>query len=265
MSERMEPEAVVSFLNDYLQRMVDIVFDEGGIVDKFIGDAVMAVFGAPFPKPDDAVRAVRAGHRMLEELDRFNEDQAKIGGVNIRIGIGIHTGPVIAGNIGSDKKMEYTVIGDTVNIASRVESQCKEHQVEFLITQACYDATRRRVAVRPIGPVSVKGKENALMIFEATRRQITGQVAHAAPVPAGVNAREPRTITAPVVQPAELTGSRTAFGGLEMPAVPPPGGRVRPMTIQPPPPRQTRPANVIPPPPPPGPAPTEPSPSIKSK
>ncbi len=254
MSERMEPEAVVSFLNDYLQRMVDIVFDEGGIVDKFIGDAVMAVFGAPFPKPDDAVRAVRAGHRMLEELDRFNADQAAIGGVNIRIGIGIHTGPVIAGNIGSDKKMEYTVIGDTVNIASRVESLCKEHKTEFLITQACYDATRRRIAVRPIGPVSVKGKEISLMIYEAPRRTLAGQIAHAAPVPASAPVRELRTVEAPVIRPTELTGNRTAFGSPDLQPVAPATSladrRVRPMTIPPPPIRPiTKPNNAVAPPP----------------
>ncbi len=254
MSERMEPEAVVSFLNDYLQRMVDIVFDEGGIVDKFIGDAVMAVFGAPFPKPDDAVRAVRAGHRMLEELDRFNADQAAIGGVNIRIGIGIHTGPVIAGNIGSDKKMEYTVIGDTVNIASRVESLCKEHKTEFLITQACYDATRRRIAVRPIGPVSVKGKEISLMIYEAPRRTLAGQIAHAAPVPASAPVRELRTVEAPVIRHTELTGNRTAFGSPDLQPVAPATSladrRVRPMTIPPPPIRPiTKPNNAVAPPP----------------
>lgn len=169
ISERLEPEQVVSFLNDYLQRMVDIVFDEGGIVDKFIGDAVMAVFGAPFPKPDDAVRAVRAAHRMLAELDRFNSDQAAKGLVQIRIGIGIHTGPVIAGNIGSDRKMEYTVIGDTVNIASRVQDLNKEFKTELIITQAVWEATRRRVPVRALGPVTVKGKEVPLQMYEAYR------------------------------------------------------------------------------------------------
>lgn len=166
LSERMEPEDVVMFLNDYLQRMVDIVFEEGGIVDKFIGDAVMAVFGAPFPKPDDAVRAVRAAHRMIAELERFNEDQAAKGGVFIRIGVGIHTGPVIAGNIGSDRKMEYTVIGDTVNIASRVQDLNKEFGTELIITQGCYDATRRRVPVRALPPVFVKGKELPLQVYE---------------------------------------------------------------------------------------------------
>ena len=169
ISERLEPEQVVSFLNDYLQRMVDIVFDEGGIVDKFIGDAVMAVFGAPFPKPDDATRAVRAAHRMLVELDKFNSDQEQKGLVQIRIGIGIHTGPVIAGNIGSDRKMEYTVIGDTVNIASRVQDLNKEFKTEIIITQAVLEATRRRVPVRALGAVTVKGKEVALRVYEAYR------------------------------------------------------------------------------------------------
>ena len=169
ISERMEPEDVVTFLNDYLQRMVSIVFEEGGIVDKFIGDAVMAVFGAPFPKPDDAMRAVRAATRMLTELDRFNEDQAAKDQVQIRIGVGVHTGPVIAGNIGSDRKMEYTVIGDTVNIASRVQDLTKEFGVPIIITQACLDATRRRVPVRALPPVHVKGKELALQVYEVLR------------------------------------------------------------------------------------------------
>lgn len=173
MSERMQPEEVVTFLNDYLQRMVEIVFDEGGIVDKFIGDAVMAVFGAPLPKPDDAKRAVRAAQRMIAELDRFNIDQANKGsGVHVRIGIGIHTGPLIAGNIGSDRKMEYTVIGDTVNIASRVQDLTKDFGVEIIVTQACYDATDHSATVRALPPVHVKGKELPLTVFEVPRPEV---------------------------------------------------------------------------------------------
>ena len=287
MSERMEPEHVVTFLNDYLQRMVDIVFDEGGIVDKFIGDAVMAVFGAPFPKPDDAVRAVRCAHRMLAELEKFNEDQRRVGGVNIRIGIGIHTGPVIAGNIGSDKKMEYTVIGDTVNIASRIQDLNKEHGTECLITQACFDATRRRVTVRPIGPVSVKGKENQLMIYEALRGTMPAMHAAPAPVPAATAQapvpaalqearramadkvvadkvvadklaadkqaaeqaqREKPPLELPPMPAHELTGNRTAFNDPELKPVAPVERKPKPMTIPPPPPRPiARPP--IPPPP----------------
>jgi adenylate cyclase len=170
-SEKMQPEEVVGFLNDYLQRMVDIVFEEGGIVDKFVGDAVMAIFGAPIVKPDDAQRAVRAAIRMLEEVENFNKDQAAKpgGGVKIQIGIGLHTGPLIAGNIGSDKKMEYTVIGDTVNVASRTESLNKELKTELLITQECYDAIGRSCAVKAMTPVSVKGKTQKLQVYEVLR------------------------------------------------------------------------------------------------
>jgi adenylate cyclase len=176
ISEKMEPEGVVSFLNDYMQRMVDIVFEEGGIVDKFIGDAVMAVFGAPVVKPDDATRAVRAAVRMLEELENFNADQAKKGGVNIRIGVGVHTGPLIAGNIGSDRKMEYTVIGDTVNIASRVQDLNKEFKTEIIITQGCYDATDKSFPVRPLKPYKVKGKEQEVMLYEVIRPETTKRI-----------------------------------------------------------------------------------------
>ena len=183
LSERMEPEEVVLFLNDYLQRMVAIVFDEGGIVDKFIGDAVMAVFGAPFPKPDDALRAVRAASRMLMALDQFNFEQAERGAVQLRIGIGVHTGPVIAGNIGSDRKMEYTVIGDTVNIASRVQDLTKEFGVEVIITHGCYEATRRRVPVKALPPVHVKGKEHALQVYQLLRSTEAAALQAAGPPP----------------------------------------------------------------------------------
>jgi adenylate cyclase len=175
ISEKMPPEGVVGFLNDYLQRMVDIVFDEGGIVDKFIGDAVMAVFGAPVPKPDDAARAVRAALRMIEEVERFNEEQKKQGGVEIEVGIGLHTGPLIAGNIGSDRKMEYTVIGDTVNAAKRVESLNQEMKTHVLITQQCYGATGEVFAVRELPRVQVKGKEQPLQVYEVLRDEIASR------------------------------------------------------------------------------------------
>lgn len=172
ISETMRPEDVVSFLNDYLHRMVAIVFDEGGIVDKFIGDSVMAVFGAPVPKPDDAARAVRAALRMIEEVVHFNEQQKARGGIAIDVGIGLHTGPLIAGNIGSDRKMEYTVIGDTVNVASRVESLNRELNTNVLITKQCYDAIGDAFAVRALPLVQVKGKKLPLQVYEVLRDEI---------------------------------------------------------------------------------------------
>ncbi|OBA79471.1 hypothetical protein A9W99_20580 [Mycobacterium sp. 1164966.3] len=166
ISERLLPEEVVGFLNDYLQRMVDIVFDEGGIVDKFIGDSVMAVFGAPVPKPDDAARAVRAALRMIEEVSRFNAQQRRQGGVEVDVGVGLHTGTLIAGNIGSDRKMEYTVIGDTVNVANRVESLNQKMRTNVLITQECYEATGKVFTVRELPRMQVKGKAEPLQVYE---------------------------------------------------------------------------------------------------
>lgn len=168
-SERMVPEAVVAFLNDYLQRMVDVVFNAGGIVDKFVGDAVMAIWGAPIPKPDDANRAVRASLLMLEEVERFNLQQHAKGETEVRIGIGLHTGELIAGNMGSDKKMEYTVIGDTVNVASRVESLNKPLGTCLLVTEACMIAAGpEHFLFRTMPPVAVKGKTDKLIVHEVT-------------------------------------------------------------------------------------------------
>lgn len=172
ISEKLPPEEVVGFLNDYLQRMVDIVFDEGGIVDKFIGDSVMAVFGAPVPKPDDAVRAVRAALRMIDEVSRFNEQQRRKGGVEVDVGVGLHTGTLIAGNIGSDRKMEYTVIGDTVNVANRVESLNQKMRTNVLISQECYKATGDVFAVRELPRMHVKGKAEPLQVYEVLPDQI---------------------------------------------------------------------------------------------
>jgi adenylate cyclase len=132
----------------------------------------MAVFGAPVPKPDDAVRAVRAALRMIEEVGRFNEQQRKKGGVEIDVGVGLHTGPLIAGNIGSDRKMEYTMIGDTVNVANRVESLNQKMATNVLITQQCYEATGKVFAVRELPRMQVKGKEQPLQVYEVLRDEI---------------------------------------------------------------------------------------------
>ncbi len=109
---------------------------------------------------------------MIEEANRFNEQQSKTGGVEIDVGIGLHTGPLIAGNIGSDRKMEYTVIGDTVNVANRVESLNQEMKTKVLITQQCFDATGRLFAVRKLPPVQVKGKTQPLQLHEVLREEL---------------------------------------------------------------------------------------------
>ena len=142
ISETMDPQNLVGLLNEYFTEMVAIVMDEDGVVDKYIGDAIMAVFGAPVPKPDDAVNAVRAAVRMRRALRDLNERLVSRGLSPLRTGIGIHTGEVVAGNIGSERRMEYTVIGDAVNLASRLESSTKELGVNVLISEDTYALTK---------------------------------------------------------------------------------------------------------------------------
>src|SRR5688572_9435972 len=120
MSEKMSPAAVSLILNDYLSRMTDVIFKHEGTLDKYIGDAIMAVFGAPLDMPDHAVRSIRAALEMRERLEEFNSERKE--GPTLRIRIGINSGSAVAGEIGSINKKEYTVLGDTVNIASRLES-----------------------------------------------------------------------------------------------------------------------------------------------
>ena len=139
VSERGQPEEIVGMLNEYFTRMVDIVFRHKGTLDKFVGDMVMALFGAPLDDPDHADHAVEAALEMIDELQQLNA--AVEGGgtlAELDIGIGINTGPMIAGNIGSDAIMSYTVIGDAVNLGSRLESLNKQYGTRIIIS----DATR---------------------------------------------------------------------------------------------------------------------------
>lgn len=168
MSERMSPEEVVAFLNEYLTIMVDCVIDHGGVLDKFIGDAVMAVFGAPISAgslADDARAAVACAQTMGRRLDELNLRRAAAGLAAIRIGIGVHTGDLVAGNIGSPKRMQYTVIGDTVNVGSRLESLTKEHRRRTLLSGATADLVRDGIALEALGTVPVRGRQETLAIF----------------------------------------------------------------------------------------------------
>ncbi|TGL12924.1 adenylate/guanylate cyclase domain-containing protein [Leptospira meyeri] len=140
-SEPMDPETLSIFLTEFRRRMVRAIFQYGGSLDKFIGDAVMATFGTPSPSDtqgEDSKNAVLAAKSMLSELAQWNEDRKKLGESEIKIGVGIHTGEVFCGSIGSEERMEYTVIGDTVNTASRIESACKDLGVTFLISEAVW-------------------------------------------------------------------------------------------------------------------------------
>jgi adenylate cyclase len=166
ISEKMDAKELVALLNEYFTEMVDAVMDENGVVDKYIGDAIMAVFGAPVAKPDSAISAVRAAVGMRHALAELNKKLVERGEKQIETGIGIHTGEVVAGNIGSEKRMEYTVIGDTVNLASRLESATKELGVAILIGQDTYELVKDHFELRQVKEITVKGREQPVMTYE---------------------------------------------------------------------------------------------------
>ncbi len=166
ISEKMEAHALVALLNEYFTDMVTAIMEEDGVVDKYIGDAIMAVFGAPVQRKQDPLHAVRAAVHMRVALGHLNERLKERGIPGIRTGIGIHTGDVVAGNIGSDKRMEYTVIGDAVNLASRLESSTKEVGVDILISEDTYEAVKNEIDARPVRELTVKGREKPVMTYE---------------------------------------------------------------------------------------------------
>jgi adenylate cyclase len=167
-SEKRSAQEIVEVLNEYFTEMVDCVMSEGGVVDKYIGDNIMAVFGAPVSRADDAIRAVRATVKMREALKKLNARFEASGRPKLKFGIGLHTGQVVAGNIGSAKRMEYTVIGDSVNVASRLESKTKELGTDLLISQATYERAKETCVAEGAGEVQVKGREQAVAIYKVT-------------------------------------------------------------------------------------------------
>jgi adenylate cyclase len=166
ISEAMDPQQLVGLLNEYFTEMVGIVMQEDGVVDKYIGDAIMAVFGAPVPKASDAANAVRAAVRMRKALAHLNERLAARGIAPLHTGIGIHTGVVVAGNIGSESRMEYTVIGDAVNLASRLETSTKELGINVLVSEDTYALTKDVGRMRPVREITVKGRKRPVMTYE---------------------------------------------------------------------------------------------------
>ena len=166
ISETMTAHELVKLLNEYFTEMVTVIMEEGGVVDKYIGDAIMAVFGAPVSKPDDARRAVRAAVRMRHALAVLNERLVARGAPPIKTGIGLHTGEVVAGNIGSEARMEYTVIGDAVNLASRLESSTKELGTDVLISEDTNALLDNEIETRAVREITVKGRAKPVLVFE---------------------------------------------------------------------------------------------------
>ncbi len=168
LSERMPPEQLIDLLNRYMSRMVDVVIANGGLVNKFGGDSLLAVFGSPLnPAENHAAQAIRAALQMQKSLKGFNAEQKAGSQPELQIGIGLASGPVVAGNVGGEGRIEYTVIGDTVNLAARLQDLTKEFHQDILVNQAAIQAATKTfsIAVQPLDPVSVRGKAEPVNVY----------------------------------------------------------------------------------------------------
>jgi adenylate cyclase len=168
LTETLPPDELLAILNHYFAHVADAIVAQGGLVNKFGGDSVLAVFGTPLnPDSDHACSAVRAGLDILRELDAFNVEQAEARLPEIMIGIGIATGDVVAGNVGGRSKVEYTVIGDAVNVASRLQTLTKELQEPLLVSASTAEASSQLCTVTRIGEVAVRGKAEPVAAYRA--------------------------------------------------------------------------------------------------
>ncbi len=183
MSSELAPAQVVELLNEVHGRMVKVLFRHGGTLDKFIGDGVMAYFGAPLPEPEHARRAVEAALAMVAELEVLNVEREARGAQRLRLGIGLHSGQVVVGDIGSPDRLEYTAIGDTVNLASRIEGLTKTHGAVLLASAETRRQAGESFGWREAPPVMVKGKSEPVRTFIPA-----GLPGADAPEPAGADA-----------------------------------------------------------------------------
>ncbi len=168
ISEKLTPEEVAAFLNRYFDVMTEIIFRHNGTVDKFIGDAIMAFWGAPVADPDHALNACRAALEMQARMASLREDMQREGMPALSMRIGLNTGEVIVGNMGSSRLFNYSVLGDTVNLASRLEGANKEFGSAILVSKAVQEHAGSRIVVKPLGAIRVKGKAEETEVFELT-------------------------------------------------------------------------------------------------
>ena len=164
LSERLTPEQVVSLLNEFYTTAIETTFKYDGTLDKFLGDAVMCVFGAPIAHPDHTARAVKTAIDMRTALTALSKARSMRGLDPFEVGIGVALGEVVAGTVGTEERMEYTVIGDSVNLASRLESYAKRGQI--LITAATYALVRDAIEAKALGRMKLRGKEEELQVYE---------------------------------------------------------------------------------------------------
>ena len=168
ISEQLTPTEVVAMLNEYFNVMVPIVNKYDGFVNKFIGDAMMAVYNVPVDQSQHELRAVRTALEMHQALETLNQQRMDRGQPPLRIGIGVNTGPVVAGNIGHEQRLEYTVIGDAVNLAQRIEAHTKTAGVALLVSETTYAAVQDMVQATPLPAVRVKGKQDTVTLYSVT-------------------------------------------------------------------------------------------------
>ena len=166
ISEKLTPEELVHLLNEYLTAMTDIVFKYEGLLDKYIGDAIMAVFGAPVDQPDHAMRSCRTALEMMATLKGLQQKWAAEGRPFVDIGVGINSGDMVVGNMGSNMRFDYTVMGDNVNLSSRLEGINKEYGTHIVISEFTYEVVKEEVFCRELDAVRVKGKKLPVKIYE---------------------------------------------------------------------------------------------------
>jgi adenylate cyclase len=187
-SEKFPPETVIATLNEHLNMMVDVVFRHQGTLDKFVGDCVMAFWGAPIHQDSQAELAARAALDMLAGLEKLNQKWQSEGRPTLHIGVGINTGEMLFGNIGSEQRMDFTVIGDAVNLGARLESSTKELKAWIVISDSTYERIKDFAQVRDLGEISVKGKDQKVQVYELLGMAAQGEQARA--LAAGKTANE---------------------------------------------------------------------------
>lgn len=164
-SEVNSPEVVVDFLREYHSRMIEVIYKYGGTIDKFLGDGILVTFGTPNPAEDDCMRAFQSALAMKDALIHFNKERILAGFQNTKIGIGIHYGLAVSGNIGSESRLEYTVIGDTVNLASRIEAKCKELDKDILFSESFAKKLDKNIKIDEVGIVEIRGKVEPVKLY----------------------------------------------------------------------------------------------------